>query len=166
MPRFQAKIKSIGKALFPVTLFLITSLWIGCGSSDNPNLYAGGDPKGTFYSLAVSNRFDTGQDAQKAIGKELYLSYCAVCHGESGDGQGLNAYNLKSQFGVQPLNFTDSAASSRISYDEVTKAIRGGGAAVNKSQYMHPWGATFSEYDLACLADYVWFGLMKMKDKK
>ncbi|MDP2645104.1 MAG: hypothetical protein Q8P24_09200, partial [Desulfobacterales bacterium] len=62
--------------------------------------------------------------------------------------------------------FTDSAEASKISYAEVAKAIKEGGTAVKKSKYMHPWGVTFCEYDLAALSDYVWYGLMKKKGKK
>jgi mono/diheme cytochrome c family protein len=114
-----------------------------------------GDPESSFWSLAVVNRFEPGLNRDMARGKELYFQYCAICHGESGDGNGFNAYNLKSNFGIQPYDFTDSVANAQIKPDEFKMAIRNGGQAVSKSRYMPPWGGVLSDYDLACVTDYV-----------
>jgi hypothetical protein len=158
---YQEKLVAPGKILLLVAL-----LWIiGCVSSDDEVVSPSGDPAGTFYSLAVLNRFDSGINRETARGKELYVKNCVICHGESGDGKGFNAYNLKSHFGVQPFDFTDSTAVARTTLDEVKKAIAYGGTAVNKSQYMPPWGFTFSKYDLACVTSYVWHSLMNKKSK-
>lgn len=153
---FQAGLLK-GKALFFLTLILM----IGCGPSDEEEVDPNGDPTGTFYSLAVVNRFGTGINLEMARGKELYSRYCVICHGASGDGKGFNAYNLKSHFGVEPFDFTDSTAVAQTTVDEIKKAITYGGPAVNKSQYMPPWGGVLDEYDLACLTDYVRQSLMK-----
>lgn len=150
-------LKAGGNMLLPLAFLLA----IGCGPSDEEVFSPNGDPSGTFYSLAVLHRYDPGLDAEKTRGKDLYVRKCAICHGESGDGKGFNAYNLKSNFGIQPFDFTDSEAVVRVSLDEVRKAIASGGRAVKRSQYMPPWGRTFSKYDLACLASYVWHSLMK-----
>ncbi|MEE8381867.1 MAG: c-type cytochrome [Thermodesulfobacteriota bacterium] len=159
--RFQAQEIVPGKIL----LFLALLLIIGCGLADQEVVSPNADPAGTFYSLAVLNRFDPGLNPETARGKELYLQNCFICHGESGDGKGFNAYNLKSNFGVQPFNFTDSSAVAKTSFDAVIRAITYGGPAVNKSQYMPPWGSTFSAYDLACTSSYVWHSLMGKKSK-
>lgn len=131
----------------------------GCASSDEEKTSPNGDPSGTFYSLAVLDRFDHGISRETARGEALYSQYCVICHGEAGDGKGFNAYNLKSNFGVEPFDFTD--ATAQITFDDVKKAINYGGLSVNKSQYMPPWGATFTEYDLACITSYVWHSLIK-----
>lgn len=156
--RLQSRLIN-GKALLVLTFLLIA----GCGPSDEEEVYVypNGDPSGTFYSLAVVNRFDPGLNLDMARGKELYFQYCVVCHGDSGDGKGFNAYNLKSNFGVQPFDFTDSDTAAQTTVDEIKKAITYGGPEVNKSQYMPPWGGVLSEYDLDSLTDYVWHSLMK-----
>lgn len=128
---------------------------MGCGVSDEEVVSPNGDPKGSFYSLAVLNRFESGLDAELARGKELYSNICAICHGESGDGKGFNAYNLKSNFGIQPFDFTDSNGVAQLSLDEVKKAITYGGPAVNKSQYMPPWGGVFTDQQIADLTAYI-----------
>jgi mono/diheme cytochrome c family protein len=45
---------------------------------------------------------DTGTEAQRASGKTLYLTYCAQCHGDTGDGEGYAAEHLR----PRPRNFT------------------------------------------------------------
>ncbi len=142
---------------------LLAVVWLGCGSSsvnkETTVLY--GDTTGTFYSLAIKNRFEAGENLEIVHGKELYQQYCVICHGESGDGNGFNAYNLKSNFGVQPFDFTDSSAVAQLLFDEIEKAVAFGGPAVGKSPYMPPWGETLNAYDLACLDNFVWHVLMR-----
>jgi mono/diheme cytochrome c family protein len=45
---------------------------------------------------------DLGSDAQRESGKNLYLRYCAQCHGEKGDGQGYATPHLL----PKPRDFT------------------------------------------------------------
>ena len=73
---------------------------------------------------------------------------------------------MKSAFGVQPFNFRASTGAARPPIGEVKKAITYGGTALNRSQYMPPWGFTFGVYDLDCIATYVWQSLMNKKGKK
>ena len=45
---------------------------------------------------------DVGTEAQRESGKQLYLKFCAQCHGEKGDGEGDAAPHLN----PKPRNFT------------------------------------------------------------
>jgi mono/diheme cytochrome c family protein len=45
---------------------------------------------------------DVGSEAQRESGKQLYLRYCAQCHGDKGDGEGYAAPHLQ----PRPRNFT------------------------------------------------------------
>ena len=153
----RARLTLEGITLVLLTLFVI----MGCGVSDQEPVYPHGDPAGPFYSLAVLKRFDPAMNPEMARGKEIFAQYCAICHGDSGDGKGFNAYNLKSNFGVSPFDFTDQAVVDQTTFDEVKVAIISGGLAVNRSRYMPPWGFTFSEYDLACVTSWAWHSLMK-----
>lgn len=45
---------------------------------------------------------DTGTDAQRAAGKQLYAANCAQCHGDKGDGEGYATPHLN----PRPRNFT------------------------------------------------------------
>ncbi len=115
------------------------------------------DAAGPLYTLAAVDSVDKAV----AYGRPVFEQYCAICHGETGDGNGFNAYNLKSHFGVQPFAFTDSLAAAQVGFAEVAKAIREGGSAVGKSPYMPPWRHTLTEYELAAVTAFVWTRLMK-----
>ena len=56
-------------------------------------------------------------------GEVLYGRYCSFCHGESGDGDGLNAYSIP----VKPRNFNDQAFMALKSDVEFEKVILSGG---------------------------------------
>ena len=67
-----------------------------------------------------------------ANGKALYQTYCVQCHGVNGDGKGINAPHLS----VQPRNHTDRSEMSARTDEDLFKAIKDGGQAVNKSVLM------------------------------
>jgi mono/diheme cytochrome c family protein len=54
-------------------------------------------------------------------GRQLFLSHCAICHGERGDGVGQRR-NLSSR----PQDFTDPAWRQRVSPAQVYQVIRDG----------------------------------------
>lgn len=150
------------------TILTLTALFLiaGCSPPDQPQTASPGMESGdTFYSLAVLNRFGSGLNTETARGRELYLQKCYICHGKSGDGKGFNAYNLKSNFGVEPFNFKTKADKDFPPIEEIKRAISGGGPAVKKSQFMPPWGSTFIAYDIECITSYVWSSLMDHKTK-
>ena len=51
---------------------------------------------------AAGQAQDLGTDAQREAGKNLYLKYCAQCHGEKGDGEGYATPHLR----PRPRDFT------------------------------------------------------------
>jgi len=59
-----------------------------------------------IYFLLISNAFslelDLGTEKQRQSGKNLYLKYCAQCHGDKGDGKGIAAPFFK----PAPRDFT------------------------------------------------------------
>jgi mono/diheme cytochrome c family protein len=74
------------------------------------------------------------------LGKGLYLHYCQTCHGETGTGDGFNAFNLD----PRPRNLSDPAFQKKRSDAELADTIRRGGAGVGLSALMPPWGHTLS----------------------
>jgi mono/diheme cytochrome c family protein len=60
-------------------------------------------------------------DAQRD-GRPLFLRYCALCHGERGDGQGARL----SAFATPPRDFTNAAWRDSTSAPRVFRAIRDG----------------------------------------
>lgn len=84
-------------------------------------------------------------------GKTLYRVYCTQCHGITGDGKGLNAAFMS----IQPRDHTDAAEMRARTDEELFKAIKEGGKAVNKSVLMPSWGANFSDDDIHALVAYL-----------
>jgi mono/diheme cytochrome c family protein len=56
----------------------------------------------TAIGLPRAQGPDVGTDAQRESGKQLYLKYCAQCHGENGDGEGYATPHLR----PKPRDFT------------------------------------------------------------
>jgi mono/diheme cytochrome c family protein len=84
-------------------------------------------------------------------GSALYRHYCLNCHGETGQGDGFNAYNLD----PKPRPLADSTFQATHSDDDIAVAIRSGGAAVGLSNGMPPWGHTLNERKIRNLVDFL-----------
>ncbi len=84
-------------------------------------------------------------------GKHLFKHYCVVCHGISGKGDGINADSLGD---VHPTDLT-TAEFDKYDDEEIYEVIEGGGAAVDISYYMPPWGEVFSEDQINSIITYV-----------
>ena len=84
----------------------------------------------------------TIQSASAASGKEMYTSYCAVCHGTDGKGGGPAASALK----VPPADLSLLSKNNGGKYPslKVSTAIRGDDAiSAHGSKEMPVWGALF-----------------------
>jgi cytochrome c oxidase cbb3-type subunit 3 len=82
---------------------------------------------------------------------KLYNTYCAQCHGVNRNGKGVNTVGLS----VQPRDHSDTAAMSSIPREQLARAIREGGAAVNKSALMPPWASVFTDQQIDQMVDYL-----------
>jgi mono/diheme cytochrome c family protein len=77
-----------------------------------------------------------------ASGEEMYLNYCAVCHGKDGKGAGPAASALK----VPPTDLSKLSANAGGKYPalHVSSVIRGEGElAAHGSKDMPVWGPLF-----------------------
>ncbi|MBI3450095.1 MAG: c-type cytochrome [Acidobacteria bacterium] len=74
-------------------------------------------------------------------GQALFHHYCATCHGDEGQGDGLNAYNLD----PKPRDLSDPAFQRKRSDDDLAGVIRSGGGVAGLSTGMPPWGRTLGE---------------------
>ncbi len=72
--------------------------------------------------------------------RDVYRHYCQTCHGETGAGDGFNAFNLD----PHPRDFSDPAFQKKTDAD-IRDAIRRGGAGVGLSPLMPPWGRTLGD---------------------
>ncbi len=81
-----------------------------------------------------------GPSYEMRLGREIYRHYCQTCHGETGAGDGFNAFNLD----PHPRDLSDPDFQKKKSDAELADAIRRGGAGVGLSPLMPPWGRTLS----------------------
>lgn len=90
-------------------------------------------------------------DGDAARGKVIYHIYCTQCHGVQADGKGLNAATLS----IQPRDHTDTAEMGARTDEDLFKAIKHGGKAVNKSVLMPNWDANLSDEDIHALVAHL-----------
>ncbi|TAK07786.1 MAG: c-type cytochrome [Candidatus Manganitrophaceae bacterium] len=83
-------------------------------------------------------------------GKRLFNHYCAVCHGLSGKGNGVNSENLD----PHPADLTSGEVQG-LSDGEIYEVIDKGGAAVELSVSMPPWGKTLSNEQIRDVIAYI-----------
>ena len=80
-----------------------------------------------------------------------YKTYCMQCHGMHGKGDGVNVPAMN----VLPRDHSDHKYMMTRTNTEIYKAIKFGGAAVNKSVKMPSWGDTFTEEELRQLVGHI-----------
>jgi mono/diheme cytochrome c family protein len=84
-------------------------------------------------------------------GREIYLRYCSVCHGERGGADGFNTYNLD----PKPHTLADSAYVAAISDAALTQVIGFGGRGVNRSVLMPGYQWTLNRDRISYVVSFV-----------
>ncbi|GBD31214.1 hypothetical protein HRbin33_00162 [bacterium HR33] len=84
-------------------------------------------------------------------GRELYIRFCAPCHGASGGGDGPNARYLP----VRPTVHADSAYMSTRPDDTLFDGVYGGGYILNRSHRMPAFGSTLTREEIWSLVRYL-----------
>jgi mono/diheme cytochrome c family protein len=126
----------------------------GCGGRVRNGLSHRAASVDSSFAALTSPRGRSPLDISISSGRLIYGRYCAVCHGETGGGDGFNAYNIKAAYDVTPAAFADSAFMASLKDDVALAAIRGGGPAIGKSPAMPPWGRTLTASELADVWHY------------
>ncbi|OGC93671.1 MAG: hypothetical protein A2W25_06115 [candidate division Zixibacteria bacterium RBG_16_53_22] len=94
-----------------------------------------------MYSMTYSER----------IGKRLFAKYCVVCHGQEGQGDGFNSYNLE----PRPRNLVDTTYMNTLSDARLSEMISAGGRGTGKSVLMPAYGSTLTASEIQDLVDYI-----------
>ena len=92
---------------------------------------------------------EEGLSRMETDGKRVFGHYCVTCHGETGEGDGQNAFNVD----PKPPNFRESLKAHPSSYWR--QVIEGGTAAVGRSSQCPPWGRTLTSGDIDALIAYL-----------
>ena len=86
-------------------------------------------------------------DASVIRGSIAFRTYCVLCHGTTGKGDG----RASRMYTPRPANLTISPFPDK--YKEMI--IRGGGASVGRSQFMPPWGDELTEEQIHDLVAFL-----------
>ena len=88
-------------------------------------------------------------------GRQLFVFYCAMCHGAEGHGDGRLADTLFARNGIRPRNLTDSTYFAAKTDEQMFALVSLGGAHFHKSPYMPVWSVTLSPAQIKSLVSYV-----------
>lgn len=81
------------------------------------------------------------EGANLATGQELYLRYCANCHGVTGDGNGRVGREIQ----PRPRDFTKGDFKFGNSDQDLFEVITNGAAARGGSPYMWSWAGVIPD---------------------
>ena len=82
---------------------------------------------------------------------QLYAKWCAACHGDGGKGDGPNAASLP----VKPAMHSSREAMAARPDDSLFDTIASGGAVMNRSPRMPPFGGTLSAAEIRTLVRHI-----------
>lgn len=108
--------------------------------------------------LGGINSFAAGDSAK---GKESYNQICAMCHGETGKGDGVAAASLD----PKPRDLSSGEYVSTLTDEYIFKVIKEGGESVGKSNLMPAWGAVLSDDKIWDVVAYLRFDICKCQHK-
>lgn len=80
------------------------------------------------------------------VGMQLYQTYCQVCHGEEGDGEGI----MTNLMGISPMDHTNPNATNKLSNKILFESIMDG-----QGKYMPAWRGILSQDDVEALVSYI-----------
>jgi mono/diheme cytochrome c family protein len=91
------------------------------------------------------------QDYNVREGDALFHYYCSTCHGNEGQGDGLNAYNLD----PKPRDLSAPDFQKKRTDDDLAGVIRSGGGVAGLSTGMPPWGRTLGERKVRNIVSFI-----------
>lgn len=97
-----------------------------------------------FLRFLTQSRHDLMGDPE--IGFTLYQKYCAVCHGEEGEGDGVMTTLME----ILPADHSNIIEMNPISNDQLIEVIKKG-----KGRYMPAWEGILSESEIETLISYI-----------
>ncbi len=128
----------IDRAVIAGVLLLLTVSFTSCDRPRTPE-----------QLLVQAGSRDNPRLAARA--KELYLRNCAICHTETGQGEGRY---FASDLEPKPSDLTLRGPQA-LDLDGLQEWIRGGSDGAGRSKLCPAWGETFTKEDVALLARYV-----------
>ena len=114
------------------------------------------------FSCALFLAPEPSRAADPAKGQQVYDTYCALCHGPTGLGDGVGAAALD----PKPRDLSSAAILEGYTDEYLVNVITNGGMAVDKSPAMPPWGGVVSPEDIENVVAHIRQNLCKCQHKE
>ena len=114
------------------------------------------------FACALFLSAQPSEAADSAKGQEVYNTYCALCHGPTGLGDGVAAAALD----PKPRDLSSAAILETYTDEYLVNVITNGGAAVGKSPVMMAWDGIISPEDIENVVAHIRQNLCKCEYKK
>jgi mono/diheme cytochrome c family protein len=89
---------------------------------------------------------------QQNLGRQLNDRYCSRCHDPESTAERVSNHD---NLNAKPHAFSDGGVLNNVSDTDLTSIITHGGAALNKSPEMPPYGGTLGKADIDALVAYI-----------
>jgi cbb3-type cytochrome c oxidase subunit III len=87
-------------------------------------------------------------------GGRAFLSHCAMCHGNGGNGDGEAAAQVK-EHGATVARLNDAEMMEKLTRNQIIEVIQKGGAHTGRSHFMPAWGEKLAPAMIGDIADFV-----------
>ena len=111
-------------------------------------------------ALFLPARSSLAADAAK--GKQVYDTYCALCHGPTGKGDGAGAAALD----PKPRDLSSAEIMRGRTDEHIVSVVTDGGAAAGLSAAMPPWNGVISPEDIQNVVAHIRQNLCKCRYEK
>jgi mono/diheme cytochrome c family protein len=136
-------------ARFLIVLGIAVSIGLlaGCQAKPTPTTANGPTPQQIADSLARIAKIERGHQA--------FTSYCAMCHGDGGNGDGDVAPAILHKSGVKVARLNDRDQMSRLTEPQIREVIAKGGGHTGRSNLMPSWGEKLDPQVIGDIATFV-----------
>lgn len=97
--------------------------------------------------VLLSSLFIFGTASAADDAKTQYATFCVACHGDAGKGDGVAGAALDPK--------PSDLSATKLSDADLTKIIKDGGPALERSPLMAPWGAVMDEAQLKAMVAFI-----------
>jgi mono/diheme cytochrome c family protein len=102
-------------------------------------------------SLTAMSAWADEKAGNAEAGKTVFTTYCVVCHGPEGKGDGPGAAGLN----PKPANFRDPVRAKGMTEEKQINVVTNGGPAEKLSPLMAPFGQSLSAQQIRDVVAYI-----------
>jgi cbb3-type cytochrome c oxidase subunit III len=142
------------RSLRIAVVVLLAAVSLALLASCQPKPDAGSTPP-LSHADSLKLQQDSLSTAEAALrGGRAFLSHCAMCHGNGGNGDGDASQAIKKE-GVSVARLNDAELMDRLTRQQIVEVITKGGSHTGRSKIMPAWGEKLDPQMISDIADYV-----------